>query len=146
MNTQVPTKLKMVFESVKKERLAKAWNFFLFSCFVTKVRSKLRDDSIDALVFLKKYYKTKWIILILCWLYVCKIYSHSIHITKSLKSCLYGITIKISIPRFPDPDSPRNYFEFPVPRGMKKWHSPIPRGMKSAGELEPLPLVISLRA
>ena len=103
-----------------------------------EVRSKLRDESIDALVFLKKYYKTKWIILILFWLYVCKIYSHSIHITKSLKSCLYGITIKISIPRFPDPDSPRNYFKFPVPRGMKKWHSPIPRGMKSAGELEPL--------
>ena len=40
--------------SVEAERI-----FSITGSFVTKVRSKLRDDSIDALDFLKKYYKTK---------------------------------------------------------------------------------------
>ena len=40
--------------SVESERV-----FSLTGNFVTKVRSRLGDDSIDALVFLKKYYQSK---------------------------------------------------------------------------------------
>ena len=69
---------------------------------------------------------------------VSQLFFETPSITKSLKSCLYSITIKISIPR---PRFPEELFQIPrSPRNEKMAFpdSPIPRGMKSAGELTAL--------
>ena len=58
----IPPTLKKLYKaigsippsSVESERI-----FSITGSFVTKVRSSLGDESIDALVFLKKYYKVK---------------------------------------------------------------------------------------